>query len=92
MLSVDEPLLSVLGELSVVPDELAEPVELLEDVLDELEDELSEDVDELSETLSEPLISSREVTFPAQPVHSSIADKTNAADLINHFFIIRSFN
>lgn len=86
--------------LSALPDEVAELVEsevlevfveldeLLEDELDELEElELS---DELSETFPVPDVS--EVTFPEQPVQSSIAARINAADLDINFFIIRSFN
>lgn len=95
-----EELLPV-NELSTLLDELEldELDELLEDELvklvepelsDKLPDELSAEADESSETL--PLISSREVTFPAQPVHSSIAATTNAADLDRIFFIIRSFD
>lgn len=104
LLSADElcgeELLPV-NELSTLLDELEldELDELLEDELvklvepelsDKLPDELSAEADEPSETL--PLISSREMTFPAQPVHSSIAARTNAADLDKSFFIIRSFD
>lgn len=104
LLSADElcgaELLPV-DELSTLLDELEldELDELLEDELvklvepelsDKLPDELSAEADEPSETL--PLISSREVTFPAQPVHSSIAARANAADLDKSFFIIRSFD
>lgn len=104
LLSADElcgeELLPV-DELSTLLDELElnELDELLEDELvklvepelsDKLPDELSAEADEPSETL--PLISSCEVTFPAQPVHSSIAARTNAADLDKSFFIIRSFD
>ncbi len=96
LLPVDE-LSTLLDELEL--DELDELDEPLEDELDKLEepelsdklpDELSAEADEPSETL--PLISSCEVTFPAQPVHSSIAARTNAADLDRIFFIIRSFD
>lgn len=99
LLPVDE-LSTLLDELELDEfDELDELDELLEDELvklvepelsDKLPDELSAEADEPSETL--PLISSREVTFPAQPVHSSIAARTNAADLDKSFFIIRSFD
>lgn len=97
LLSVDE-LSTLLDELDeLLEDELAEPEELIKlvelELSGELTDELSEvsaEVDESSEEL--PLISSREVTFPAQPVHSSIAARTNAADLVKNFFIIRSFD
>lgn len=96
LLSVDEmsALLSEVVELSVELDELPEDeLKVLDDELsDELSSEFSEETDELSETLSEPLISSREGIFPAQPVHSSITDKINAADLVISFFIIRSFD
>lgn len=94
-------------ELSALLDEVVELVEtevlevfveldeLLEDELDvldefELSDELSEEVSELSETLSVTNVS--EVTFPEQPVNSSIAARINAADLVIKFFIIRSFD
>lgn len=79
---LDEPLEDEPDELEVLDDELS----------DELSSEFSEEKDELSETLSVPLISPREGTFPAQPVHSSITDKINAADLVISFFIIRSFD
>lgn len=94
-------------ELSALLDEVVELVEtevlevfveldeLLEDELVELEelelsDELSNEADELSEKLSVTDVS--EVTFPEQPVHSSIAARINAADLVINFFIICSFD
>lgn len=87
---LDELELDELDEL--LEDELVKLVEpeLSDELSDKLPDELSAEADESSETL--PLISSREVTFPAQPVHSSIAATTNAADLDRIFFIIRSFD
>lgn len=94
LLSADEVsvLLSELDELSfgldeLPEDELAEPDDELSG---ELSSEFSEETDELSETL--PLVSPCEGIFPAQPVHSSITDKINAADLVISFFIIRSFD
>lgn len=96
MLSADElpSLLSELAELSFELDELPEdePAEPDDELSGELSPEFSEETDELSETFSEPLASPCEGIFPAQPVHSSITDKTNAADLVISFFIIRSFD
>ncbi len=90
-LSVDElwVLLSVLDE----PLEDALPVEvpeLSDGFSEELSDDLSVETDELSETLSEP--DSYETVLPAQPVNSSITNKTNTADLVRIFFILRSFD
>lgn len=94
LLSVDElsVLLSELDELSAELDELLEDelVELDDELSGELSSEFSEETIELSETL--PLVSPCEGIFPAQPVHSSITDKINAADLVISFFIIRSFD
>lgn len=94
LLSVDElpSLLSELVELSFELDELPEDElsELDDELSGELSSEFSEETDELSETL--PLVSPCEGIFPAQPVHSSITDKINAADLVISFFIIRSFD
>lgn len=96
LLSVDElpSLLSELDELSFELDELPEDelVELDDELSGELSSEFSEETIELSETLSVPLVSPCEGIFPAQPVHSSITDKINAADLVISFFIIRSFD
>lgn len=96
LLSVDElsVLLSELDEFSAELDELLEDelVELDDELSDVLSSEFSEKTIELSETLSVPLISPCEGIFPAQPVHSSITDKINAADLVISFFMIRSFD
>ena len=92
LLSADElpSLLSELAELSFGLDEL--PEDELAEPDDELSDELSSEFSEETDELSETLVSPCEGIFPAQPVHSSITDKTNAADLVISFFIIRSFD
>jgi len=94
LLSVDE-LWALLFVLDVLDEPLedalpVEKPELSDGFSEVLSDKLSEETDELSETLSEP--DSYETVLPAQPVNNSITDKTNAADLVRNFFIIRSFD